>query len=412
MTDLQSRLQSAVGDAYRIERELGGGGMSRVFVAREVRLDRQVVIKVLPPEMAAGVSVERFEREILVAAKLQHPHVVSLLTTGSHDDLLYYVMPLIEGESLRAKLSREGELPIGEVLSILREVADALGYAHRHGVVHRDIKPDNILLADGHALVTDFGVAKAVSESTGEASLTSMGVALGTPTYMSPEQAAANPHVDHRSDIYSLGTLAYEMLCGRPPFEGGTPQALLAAHVTQAPDPVTTHRSTVPAAMNDLVMRCLAKLPADRYQTADELKQQLVAMTTPPSGGVTPTGTQPVISSGTEAAIRQAHPVRVAGMFGLASIGALAIVYVLMTVIGLPDWVLYGAIGLLAIGLPIMLLTGHHERQRAMASTTGLAVTTPTGIQRHFTWRKRSWAADSLLPDWALRAPATWRCAR
>ncbi len=217
MSDLQSRLQSAVGDTYRLERELGGGGMSRVFVATEVRLDRQVVIKVLPPEMAAGVSVERFEREILVAAKLQHPHVVSLLTTGSHDDLLYYVMPLIEGESLRAKLSREGELPIGEAVNILREVADALAYAHRHGVVHRDIKPDNILLADGHALVTDFGVAKAVSESTGEASLTSMGVALGTPAYMSPEQAAANPHVDHRADIYALGALAYEMLCGGRP---------------------------------------------------------------------------------------------------------------------------------------------------------------------------------------------------
>ena len=387
MTDLQSRLQSAVGDTYRIERELGGGGMSRVFVAREVRLDRRVVIKLLPPEMAAGVSVERFEREILVAAKLQHPHVVSLLTTGSHDDLLYYVMPLIEGESLRAKLSREGELPVGECLSILREVADALGYAHRHGVVHRDIKPDNILLADGHALVTDFGVAKAVSESTGEASLTSMGVALGTPTYMSPEQAAANPHVDHRSDIYSLGALAYEMLCGRPPFEGGTPQALLAAHVTQAPEPVTAHRSTVPAAMNDLVMRCLAKLPADRYQTADELKQQLVAMTTP-SGGVTPTGTQPVTAVSAEMALKQNHPVRVAGLFGLASVGVLALVYLLVIQLGLPDWVMVAAVALLAIGLPVMMLTGHHERQRAMASTTGMQVATPAGVQRHFTWHK------------------------
>ncbi len=333
MADLLERLQHAVGDVYRVERELGGGGMSRVFVAREVRLDRRVVIKLLPPEMAAGVSVERFEREILVAAKLQHPHIVALLTAGSHDDLLYYVMPYIKGESLRAKLAREGALPIGETVRILHEVSDALASAHREGVVHRDIKPDNVLLSDDHALVTDFGVAKAVSESTGSQTLTSMGVALGTPTYMSPEQAAANPHVDHRSDIYSLGGLAYEMLCGRPPFEGGTPQAMLAAHVTQAPDPVTTHRSTVPAAMNDLVMRCLAKLPADRYQTADELKQQLVAMTTP-SGGVTPTGAQPVVSSGTEAAIRQGHPVRVAGLFGLASIGALAIVYLLMTLIG------------------------------------------------------------------------------
>ena len=387
MSDLQSRLQSAVGDTYRIERELGGGGMSRVFVAREVRLDRRVVIKLLPPEMAAGVSVERFEREILVAAKLQHPHVVSLLTTGSHDDLLYYVMPLIEGESLRAKLSREGELPIGEALSILREVADALAYAHRHGVVHRDIKPDNILLADGHALVTDFGVAKAVSESTGEASLTSMGVALGTPAYMSPEQAAANPHVDHRADIYSLGALAYEMLCGRPPFAESSPQAVLAAHVTQQPEPCTMHRSSVSPALNDVVMRCLVKLPADRWQSADELKQQFEVMTTP-SGGVTPTGTQPVVAVSAETAVQQNHPARVAGLFGLASIGALAIVYFLMTVIGLPDWVLYGAIGLLVVGLPIVLLTGHHERRRAVAQTTGMSVATPTGVQRHFTWRK------------------------
>ena len=387
MSELLDRLQSAVGDAYRLERELGGGGMSRVFVATEVRLDRRVVIKVLPPEMAAGVSVERFGREILVAAKLQHPHVVPLLTAGSHDDLLYYVMPLIEGESLRAKLIREGELPVGEAVRILRDVADALAYAHKQGVVHRDIKPDNVLLSGEHSLVTDFGVAKAVSDSTGGQSLTSMGVALGTPAYMAPEQAAANPHIDHRADIYALGAMAYEMLCGRPPFDGPNPQAVLSAQVTQAPDPLIQHRPTTPAAMNDLVMRCLAKLPADRYQTADELKQQLVAMTTP-SGGVTPTGTQPVISSGTEAAIRQAHPVRVAALFGLASIGALAIVYVLMTVIGLPDWVFQGAIALLAVGLPIIMVTGHHERRRAMAQTTGMSIATPTGVQRHFTWRK------------------------
>ena len=285
MSDLFDRLQSALGDTYRLDSELGGGGMSRVFLATEKALNRNVVIKLLPPEMAAGVNIDRFEREIQLVASLQHPHVVPLLTAGSHDDLLYYVMPFIEGESLRAKLAREGELPIGETLRILRDVADALAYAHRHDVVHRDIKPDNVMISDDHALVTDFGVAKAVTDSTGGQSLTSMGVALGTPAYMSPEQAAASPHVDHRADIYSLGALAYEMICGRPPFSGANPQQVLSAHVTQTPDPCTTHRASVPAALNELAMRCLAKLPADRWQRADELKTQFDSMATPQSGG-------------------------------------------------------------------------------------------------------------------------------
>jgi serine/threonine-protein kinase len=172
--------------------------------------------------MAAGVNVERFQREIQLAAKLQHPHVVPLLTAGARGDLLYYVMPFIKGESLRAKLAREGELPVGEALRILKDVADALAYAHDEGVVHRDIKPDNVLLSGNHAVVTDFGVAKAVSASTGESSLTSLGVALGTPAYMAPEQAAADPNVDHRADLYALGALAYEMLTARPPFDGPT----------------------------------------------------------------------------------------------------------------------------------------------------------------------------------------------
>ncbi len=291
MADLRDRLETVVGGTYRVERELGGGGMSRVFLADEVRLGRQVVIKVLPPDMAAGVNVERFEREIQLAAKLQHPHVVPLLTAGAEGDLLYYVMPFIRGESLRAKLAREGELPIGEAARILRDVADALAYAHREGVVHRDIKPDNVLISDNHAVVTDFGVAKAVSASTGESSLTSLGVALGTPAYMAPEQAAADPNIDHRADIYALGALAYEMLTGRPPFAGTSPQVVLSAHV--APDPVTMHRETVPPTLADVVMRCLAKKPADRWQKADDLRAQFEAMTTP-SGGVTPTGTVPV----------------------------------------------------------------------------------------------------------------------
>jgi len=384
---LFDRLQTAVESTYRLEKELGGGGMSRVFLAEEVRLGRQVVIKVLPPEMAAGVNVERFQREIQLAARLQHPHVVPLLTAGAADDLLYYVMPFIEGESLRAKLGREGELPVGEAARILRDVSDALAYAHGRGVVHRDIKPDNVLLTGGHAVVTDFGVAKAVSSSTGESSLTSLGVALGTPAYMSPEQAAADPHVDHRADIYAVGAMAYEMLCGRPPFTAPTAQAVLSAHVTQTPEPLTAHRDTVPPAFNELVLRCLAKKAADRWQRAEEVKSQLDAMLTP-SGGLTPTATQPVASVDQQTPARAANPVRVTALFGLASLGMLALVYGAVQVLGLPGWVFWGAIGLLVAGLPIMLLTGHHERRRASAATTGLHVTTPAGLPRYFTWQR------------------------
>ena len=384
---LQADLQAAVGDTYRIRRELGGGGMGRVFVAEEVRLGREVVIKVLSPDMAASVNIERFEREIQLAARLQHPHIVPLLTTGGSGSLLYYVMPFITGESLRVKLAREGELPVAETMKILAEVTDALAYAHRNGVVHRDIKPDNILLAEGHAVVTDFGVAKAVSASSGSATLTSLGVALGTPAYMAPEQAAADPNMDHRADIYALGALAYEMLTGRTPFTAPTPQALLAAHITATPDPVTRHRPAVPAPLNALVMRCLEKHAADRWQSAAEITGQLTAMSTP-SGGMPPTGATPVISSGTEEAIRRGHPARVAALFAGAAAVVLGIVYLLLRVLGLPDWVFAATVLLLALGFPIMLLTGFHERRRAKARTTGWVTATPTGLPALFTWSK------------------------
>ena len=311
--------------------------MSRVFLAVETRLGRQVVIKVLPPEMGAGVNTERFEREIRLAAQLQHPHIVPLLTAGASGDLLYYVMPYIAGESLRVKLAREGELPVAEAVRILREVVDALAYAHRRGVVHRDIKPDNVLLSEGHAVVTDFGVAKALAVGQhaegartlrGPSGITSLGVALGTPAYMAPEQAAADPHVDHRADIYAVGTLAYEMLAGRVPFEAPTPQAMLAAHLTATPDPVSQHRRSVPPALNAVIMRCLEKRAADRWQSAGEVASQLDAIATP-SGGMAPSSAAlpPVaVSSGTEAAIRRGHPARIAALFAGASAGVLGAV--------------------------------------------------------------------------------------
>jgi hypothetical protein len=288
---VRDQLQSALGDAHVLDRELGGGGMSHVFLAHERALGRQVVVKVLLPELAAGVNVERFRREIQLAAQLQHPHIVPVLTAGEADGLPYFIMPFVAGESLRARIARGGELPIAESLRILRDVVSALAYAHARGVVHRDVKPDNVLLSGGVAVVTDFGVAKAVSASSGSgggSNITSLGVALGTPAYMAPEQATASPTVDHRADLYALGVVAYEMLTGRPPFTGRTPQAVLAAHVMEDVYPVERLRPAVPLMLAALVNECLAKSPADRPQSAAEVMHVIDAVATP-SGGTAPT---------------------------------------------------------------------------------------------------------------------------
>jgi TolB-like protein/tRNA A-37 threonylcarbamoyl transferase component Bud32/Tfp pilus assembly protein PilF len=282
------RLTAALADRYAIERELGAGGMATVYLAEDIKHRRKVAVKVLRPELAQALGSDRFLREIEIAAKLNHPHIVGLLDSGNVAGFLFYVMPLVEGESLRDKLAREGELPVTEAARILRDVADALGYAHAHSVIHRDIKPENIMLSGRHALVTDFGVAKAVSEATGRQDITTVGVALGTPAYMAPEQAAADPHIDQRADIYAVGVVAYEMLVGRPPFAGGTPQQILAAQVTETADPVTRHRATVPPPLADLVMRCLAKRPADRPQAVAELLPLLESFATPSGSAAAP----------------------------------------------------------------------------------------------------------------------------
>jgi len=262
--------------------------MSRVFVAEEISLGRKVVVKVLPPDLAATVNVERFRREIQLAAKLQHPHIVPVLAAGISDGLPYYTMPLIEGESLRVRLARSGELPVQEAARILRDVLSALSYAHAHGVVHRDIKPDNVLLTDHHAVVADFGVAKALSAATNPgSSLTSLGVALGTPAYMSPEQAAADPTTDHRADLYAVGAMAYEMLTGHQVFSARSPQAMLAAHAVEKPEPIDKRRPSVPPALSSLIMRSLEKHAADRPQSAGEMLAELEAAVTP-SGATTP----------------------------------------------------------------------------------------------------------------------------
>jgi serine/threonine-protein kinase len=265
--------------------------MSRVFLALERALGRKVVVKVLLPELAAGVNVERFRREIQLAAQLQHPHIVPLLSAGEAEGLPYFIMPFVTGESLRTRVAREGEFPIAETVRILRDVVSALAYAHAYGVIHRDVKPDNVLLSGGVAVVTDFGVAKAVtasSDSPGPTGLTSLGVALGTPAYMAPEQATASPNTDHRADIYALGIVAYEMLTGTPPFGGRSAPQVLAAQVVEEPEPVERRRPAVPPMLADLVKECLAKRPADRPQSAIQVMHILDAIATP-SGGTAAT---------------------------------------------------------------------------------------------------------------------------
>src|SRR6185295_18311467 len=266
---VSTALSNALADRYRIERELGQGGMALVFLAQDVRHDRKVAIKVLRPELAAVIGAERFLREIKTIATLQHPHILGLIDSGEVNGTAYYVMPFVEGESLRDRLTREKQLPINDAVRIATEVAAALDYAHRHGVVHRDIKPENILLHDGTALVADFGIALAVS-SAGGSRMTETGMSLGTPHYMSPEQAMGEREITARSDVYALGCVTYEMLLGEPPFTGPTVQSIMAKVMTEKPAGLIARRDRVPEAVEDAVLTALEKLPADRFASAAE----------------------------------------------------------------------------------------------------------------------------------------------
>jgi len=319
MTQISERLLAAIGSSYTIERELTGGGMARVFVAEDSDLGRKVVIKILPPDLAASVSAERFRREILTVARLQHPHIVPVLKAGDLDGLPYFVMPYVDGESLDIRLRRSGTVSVREALGILKDVARALAFAHERGVVHRDIKPGNVLLAAGSATVTDFGVAKALSTArrSGEtgAGLTHTGMSLGTILYMAPEQAASDPEIDGRADIYSLGITAYEMLSGAAPFARLNPREMLTARLTLPPPPLASVRRDVPAGLERLIARCLAIDPADRPQTAAELVEALE---------------DPDVISGSFAAIppriaRGSRRARTVGIAALALVGAIAV---------------------------------------------------------------------------------------
>ena len=400
-TDLRDRLQATFGSAYTLEHELGGGGMSRVFSATETALGRRVVVKVLPPELAEGVSVERFKREIQLAARLQHPHIVPVLSAGEMSGLPYYMMPLVNGDSLRTRLLSGTPLPISEVVSILRDVAKALACAHESGVAHRDIKPENVLLTGGSAVVTDFGVAKALSASKtlarGE-TLTQVGTSLGTPAYMAPEQVAADPGTDHRVDIYAFGVMGYEMLAGRPPFHGRTPQKLLAAQMGERPEPIEKLRADAPLVLAQLVMRCLEKEPNDRPQSAAALVLSLDQVT---SGGI---AAMPEILLGGRRRVW-----RVLAFYALAFVGVALVAKAAIISIGLPDWVFPGAVIVMALGLPVILFTAfvHHGAYQALTSPaltprgtpvvhstmTKLAVRASAWVS----WRKTAWGGGIAL---------------
>ena len=319
MTTFIEHLRDALAPAYELGPELQGAGMSRVFIANDVALGRKVVVKVLPPDLAAGVNRDRFRREIQLAAQLQHPHIVPLLSAGEHGELLYYTMPFIEGESLRSRLERKARLSVREVMRVLHDVVDALDYAHARGVVHRDIKPGNILTQGQHALVTDFGVAKALSAALPVSGMTSSGMAIGTPAYMAPEQLAADPAADQRVDIYAVGLLAYELLSGESPFVGPSPTATMAAQLTRDPEPIDTIRGDVPPALSAVIMRCLAKAPEHRPQTAANLLAELEVIPVP-SGPSTPT-----VATRATPAPRRVSPTLVTAGAGLVLLAAAAL---------------------------------------------------------------------------------------
>lgn len=373
--DIRARLQAHLGDAFQIERELGGGGMSRVFVATEVRLNRRVAIKVLTPELAQGLNAERFEREILMAASLQQANIVPLLSAGDFDGLPYFTMPFVEGESLRQRLG-EGRLSIDDTIAILRDVSKALAYSHARGIVHRDIKPDNVLLSGGTAVVTDFGIAKAISAAKGGAdrpelardlsgtALTQLGTSIGTPPYMAPEQVAGDPNLDHRVDLYALGCMAFEMLTGQTPFGDLSPQRILAAHLSEKPAAVESRRPDCPPALALLVARLLEKDPADRLASAAEVVQGLSSVGTASSevDALSPSGRMIGALAGWSVATLVVWVVAKAAVVG----------------IGLPEWTVRGAVGVMFLGLPVLLVTGW-VKWMARKAATATPTLTPGG---------------------------------
>src|SRR5688572_12464984 len=396
--DLRQRIQESLSGTHTIERELGSGGMSRVFVADEHRLGRKVVVKVLAPELAAAMSAERFEREIRLAASLQQANILPVISAGDLDGLPFYTMPFVEGESLRARLA-EGPVPIAQAVGILRDVAKALSYAHARGVVHRDIKPDNILLSGHTAVVADFGIAKAIvaaQEKPAGATLTQLGTAVGTPAYMAPEQAAGDPDTDHRADVYAYGCMAYELLAGQPPFAGLPTHKLLAAHMNERPRDVRELRPDCPAPLAALVMQCLAKNPDERPATADDVLRQLEA-----AGSLS---TAPAVGA---FAYGRSFFLPAMGIYAATFLVVAIVARLLVETQGLPEWVFTGALIVMAIGFPVVLFTGYTQYVARK-----VAQATPTLTPRGTLVRP---SANGTLAQLAVKASphmSWWRAAR
>jgi TolB-like protein/tetratricopeptide (TPR) repeat protein len=378
------RLRTALAPRYRLERELGAGGMATVYLAEDLKHRRQVAVKVMRPGLAATLGADRFLREVEIAAGLSHPHILPVFDSGAAGGFLYYVTPYVEGETLGERLQREGRLPIEDAVRLAREVADALVYAHGRGVIHRDIKPANVLLGSGHALVADFGIARAVGAGAG---LTLTGLSIGTPQYMSPEQTWGDREVDARTDVYAIGCVLYEALAGQPPFSGPTPQAILARSLTQDAEPLALIRPEVPAALTAVVATAMARDVASRYQTAADLVAALdAAVETARTGATASFDVGPTAR-------------RVGAIFGVAAAAALAVVYAVMRQMGLPPWAFAVAVALMAVGWPVLQQTRKVEARRRAGRRT-------RGLRRLLSWRTAIAGGVLALAAWAGLATA------
>jgi serine/threonine-protein kinase len=394
VTEIDRVGKALAGRGYAIERVLGEGGMATVYLATDVKHRRQVAVKVMRPELAATLGADRFLREVEIAAQLSHPHILPVHDSGDADGVLFYVMPNAEGESLHDRIKRETQLPVDEALRIAREVAEALAYAHARKIVHRDIKPANIMLSAGHALVADFGIARAVGSGGG---ITQTGFAVGTPQYMSPEQATGSVSVDGRSDVFALGCVLYEMIAGEPPFSGPTAQAILTRSMSETPRSLTTSREGISPAIEAVVNRALTKNAADRWQSAADFARALGTAHDelrlgPVSGARTPVPMPMADSDGS-------RRTKAWSLFGVSSALALVLVYGLVRRWGLPTWALGLAVALLAIVALVLLVTGKMEAKRAKGASLG-------GLASRFTWRNATLGGFAALGLWVVVAMA------